>query len=49
MERFFEATPTFSATGEPGEIVTVEVDVDGDGTPEVTFTTIVDPDGTFFG
>ena len=42
-----ETTPTITGTGETGETITVEIDTDGDGMPDVTFETTVDPDGTF--
>ena len=42
-----DTTPTLTGSGEPGEVLTIEVDADGDGTPEVTYQTTVAPDGTW--
>ena len=36
-----------TGTGDAGEVLTIEVDADGDGTPEVTYTTTVAADGTW--
>jgi hypothetical protein len=35
-----DTTPVFSGTAEPGSTVTVALDLDGDGTPDVIYTTI---------
>lgn len=42
-----DPTPTLTGTGEPGEVLTVEVDADGDGIPEVTYSVTVAADGTW--
>jgi hypothetical protein len=42
-----DSTPVISGTAEPGHTVTLEIDLDGDGTPDVTYETIADPDGNW--
>ncbi|MCK8522636.1 gliding motility-associated C-terminal domain-containing protein, partial [Aquimarina sp. D1M17] len=42
-----DTTPTLTGTGVPGETLTIEVDVDGDGTPEVIYTVVVDGSGNW--
>ncbi len=40
-----DITPTLTGSGYPNEIISVEVDSDGDGNPEVTYTVQVDNTG----
>ena len=40
-----DRTPAFSGEAQPGSTVTVALDLDGDGAPDVSFSTAADPDG----
>ncbi|MCL4182261.1 MAG: hypothetical protein KJ011_02320 [Burkholderiaceae bacterium] len=42
-----DATPVIGGTGEPGSIVTVALDLDGNGTADATYTATVTPAGTW--